>query len=61
MPVYASVDASEVLNSADMTAFYGSAVNGSMNALNYGGQAQVTRNSTTGRVSGMSYGPFRPM
>ncbi|MFY2825364.1 autotransporter outer membrane beta-barrel domain-containing protein [Ruegeria sp. MALMAid1280] len=59
-PIYASVDFSGLLTSADVTAFYGGAVNGSVNALNYGGQAQVTRNSITGRVSGISFGPFRP-
>ncbi|MEX0307454.1 MAG: autotransporter domain-containing protein, partial [Ruegeria sp.] len=59
-PVYASVDSSDLLPSGDVTAFYGSAINGSANALSYGAQAQVTRNSTTGRVSGVTFGTFRP-
>ena len=36
-PVYASVDSTELLSSADVAAFYGSVVNGSLGTLNYGG------------------------
>ncbi len=58
-PIYASVDAVDLLAQANLTAYYGELIGRSADTLSFEPEAQVTRNAAGG-ISRFSIGGFRP-